>query len=265
VLILWPATHDLQVAYATSPESTLLLPILAPDGLIHHILTDAHNQQQDAFNFAMTIVGNQTNQDLLRHRRWFLGNAAPAALVLFALVRPARAEQAGTVEDIKGEAFAQAVGPRRTLVLAAPILVGDEVSTERASRLGLRLGQDTTIRLGELAHLKIDRFLVDTGGELTLESGPLLFDRPAGSAPVSVQIRSPSALIAVRGTRFFAGPSKGRFGVFVEHGSVTVTAAGQQAVVGAGQGTDIPFVGAPPTPVQQWGPPRIRAAMDSVS
>jgi hypothetical protein len=31
----------------------------------------------------------------------------------------------------------------------------------------MRLGCDTTIRLGEQARLKIDRFLVDAGGEMT--------------------------------------------------------------------------------------------------
>lgn len=213
----------------------------------------------------MTIDRNETDRDIRRDRRWFVGHGAPAAVLLLASARSARAEQAGTVEDIKGAAFAEAAGPRRTLVLAAPILVGDDVSTERNSRLGLRLGRNTSIRLGELAHLKIDRFLEEAGGELMLGSGPLLFDRPSGSPPTSVQIRSPFALIAVRGTRFFSGPSNGRFGVFVARGSVTVTAAGQEVVVSDGQGTDIAVVGAKPTPVRQWGDARIRAAMDSVS
>jgi hypothetical protein len=50
--------------------------------------------------------------------------------------------------------------------------------------------RDTTIRLGEHARLKIDRFLVDAGGEMTLRSGPLLFDRPPRNARAAGQIRS---------------------------------------------------------------------------
>ena len=95
-----------------------------------------------------------------------------------------------------------------------------------ASRLGMRLGRNTTVKLGEQARLKIDRFIVDAGGEMTLSSGPMLFDGQPLRA--GLQIRSPFALIAVRGTRFFAGPSNGRFGVFVVRGSVAVTSAAQQ-------------------------------------
>jgi len=177
---------------------------------------------------------------------------------------PARAaERVGSVEEVKGEVFAELDAVRRTLDRAASIFLGDEVATGAASRLGMRLGRDTRIRLGEQARLKIDRFLVDAGGEMTLRSGPLLFDRPPRRA--GVQIRSPFALIAVRGTRFFAGPSNDRFGVFVARGSVAVTAAGQQVVLREGEGTDIVSPGTPPTPVKRWGPERIRAALASVS
>ena len=94
---------------------------------------------------------------------------------------------------------------------------------------------------------------------MTLRSGPLLFDRPPRSARAGVQICSPFALIAVRGTQFFAGPSNGRFGVFVARGSVAVTSAGQQVILRKGS------PGTPPTPVKRWAPQRIRAALASVS
>ena len=87
---------------------------------------------------------------------------------------------------------------------------------------------------------------------MTLRSGPLLFDRPQRSAPAGVRIRSPFALIAVRGTQFFAGPSNGRFGVFVARGSVAVTSAGQQVILREGEGTDFVSPGTPPTPVKRW-------------
>jgi hypothetical protein len=169
------------------------------------------------------------------------------------------------VEDVRGEAFAELDSVRRTLDRAAPVFLGDEVATGVTSRLGMRLGRDTTIRLGEQSRLKIERFLVDAGGVMTLLSGALLFDRPPRSAPARVQIRSPFALIAVRGTRFFAGPSNGPFGVFVVRGLVTVTAVGQQVILRDGEGTDFVSPGTPPTPVKRWAPERIRAALASVS
>jgi ferric-dicitrate binding protein FerR (iron transport regulator) len=199
------------------------------------------------------------------NRRWLLRHGALALPFVLAFVPAHAAERAGSVEDVKGEAFADLDAVRRTLDRAAPIFLGDEVGTGVASRLGMRLGRDTTIRLGEQARLKIDRFLVNAGGEMTLRSGPLLFDRPPGKAPAGVEIRSPFALIAVRGTRFFAGPSNGRFGVFVARGSVAVTSAGLRVILREGEGTDVVSPGMPPTPVKRWAPERISAALASVS
>jgi ferric-dicitrate binding protein FerR (iron transport regulator) len=92
----------------------------------------------------------------------------------------------------------------------------------------------------------------------------MLFERPART-PSKVQIRSTFGLIAVRGTRFFAGPSNDVFGVFVEQGRVTVSAAGKSVTVRAGQGTNIARPGAAPTAPAPWKEPRIQAALASVS
>ena len=197
------------------------------------------------------------------NRRWLLRHSALALPFILAL-GPARAvEQVGSVEDVTGEAFGELESARRTLDRAAPVFLSEEVETGVASRLGMRLGRNTTVRLGEQARLKIDRFLVNAGGEMTLRSGPMLFDGQPRRA--GVEIRSPFALIAVRGTRFFAGPSNDRFGVFVARGSVTVTSAGQQVILRDGEGTDIASPGTPPTPVKRWAPERVSAALASVS
>ena len=71
-------------------------------------------------------------------------------------------------------------------------------------------------------------------------------------------------LIAIRGTRVFAGPSNGVFGVFVARGSVDVTAAGKTVTLGRGFGTNIAKPGDEPTAPAAWKPPRIKAAFASV-
>jgi ferric-dicitrate binding protein FerR (iron transport regulator) len=210
----------------------------------------------------MTGLG-KIKRDRPSSRRRLLCRGMLALPFILALRPAAAVERVGSVEDVTGEAFAELEQVRRTLDRAAPVFLSEEVMTGAASRLGMRLGRNTSVRLGEQARLKIDRFLVDAGGEMTLRSGPLLFDghpRRAG-----LQIRSPFALIAVRGTRFFAGPSNDRFGVFVARGSVTVTSAGQQVILREGEGTDIASPGTPPTPVKRWAPERVRAALASVS
>jgi|SRR5215475_4572127 len=210
----------------------------------------------------LTRWSDAKGHDLL-HRRSFI---RLGATVLSLLVGRAAhgAEPAGAIEDVKGEGFAESGSARRVLQREAPVFIADRVGTGEASRLIIQLGRQTKVRLGSRARMTIDRYLVDAGGELTLESGPLLFDRPQGAPPAPVQIRSPFGLIAVRGTRFFAGPSNGVFGVFVERGRVAVTAAGRSVVLQAGQGTDIIRPGAPPSPVTNWGPARIGVALDSV-
>jgi ferric-dicitrate binding protein FerR (iron transport regulator) len=173
------------------------------------------------------------------------------------------ADAAGQVEDVKGSAFADTSQQHRALDKASPIYVGDRVLTGAASRLTLHLGRDTTIKLGENTQLVIDKFLPETGGEISLESGPMLFDRPPGARRTPIQIRSAYALLAVRGTQFFAGPSKGVFGVFVQHGTLEVSAAGTTVTLAAGQGTDLHSAGAAPTPPVSWSQSRIDAAYES--
>jgi hypothetical protein len=197
-------------------------------------------------------------------RRLLLGAIGMAMLVPDAAYAQ-RAEQVGSVEEVKGEAFAEARAQRRTLDRAAPLFINDLVGTGSDSRATLQLGKDTTLRVGSEVRLTIDRFLVNAGGEITLRSGPILYERPAGNAPARMQIRSSFGLIAVRGTRFFAGPSAGVFGVFVERGVVAVSGAGTRVVVRANQGTNLARPGAAPTPPAPWGAERIRLALESVT
>jgi ferric-dicitrate binding protein FerR (iron transport regulator) len=187
------------------------------------------------------------------------------ALFMLQLGGPLSAQQsAGSVTELKGEAFAKAGEARRMLASAEPILVGDHVGTGPASRLTMLLGRDTTVRLGERGGVVIDRFLMNAGGEITLQSGPMLFERPAGSAPQPFQIRSSYGLIAVRGTRFFAGPEGGALAVFVERGQVSVAAGGRQVVLRSGDGTAIPSPGAKPSTPTKWKEPRIVALFGDI-
>jgi hypothetical protein len=173
-----------------------------------------------------------------------------------------KADQAGSVEEVKGEAFAETGSERRLLNRAAPLFIKDKVDTGTDARATLLLGKATTLHMGENTAITIDRFLVNAGGEITLQSGPILFDGPSGNA--RMQIRSAFGLIAVRGTRFFAGPSNNVFGVFVVRGSVSVSSAGKRVLVRSGQGTNIAQPGAQPTPPAPWKPERVQAALASV-
>jgi ferric-dicitrate binding protein FerR (iron transport regulator) len=207
-------------------------------------------------DFVMRILSPRRTID----RRLLLqGFVASATLDVF---RPAFAAQSivGTVSEVVGEVMAELNAKRRKLKRRSSIFLSDTLRTAARSRLRALLARKTTLRLGAETTVRIDRFIVDSGGELVLESGALLIDT-RGKLLKRLEVESPFALIAVRGTRLFAGPIDGIFGVFVARGAVDVTAGGSTVRLGAGEGTDIAQAGGPPGPVRKWGAPKIAKAM----
>lgn len=180
----------------------------------------------------------------------------PAAEVL------AAAETVGNVTEIKGKASAELAGKTRVLKLKAPVHLTETLITGGGeARLTALLAVKTTLKLGARTKVRIDKFIVDSGGELTFNSGALLLDAPSQSFEKGLTIDSRFALIAVRGTKFFAGRLGEAFSVFVEEGAVDVTAAGQTVRLNSGEGTDIANPGDPPGEVRRWGAPKIARAM----
>lgn len=174
------------------------------------------------------------------------------------------ADRAGAVDSLFGLAQAEIAKTERKLAQGDSVFVGDTVMTAFQSRVSMQMGEATRIRLGENARLRIDRYLMGVGGTLTLGSGPMLFDRPSGARPEALKIRGAFGVIAVRGTRFFAGPSQGKLAVFVDRGSVSVTSGGSTVTLVAGEGTDVTRPGAPPTEPKSWGHGRIVEAFSTV-
>ena len=191
-------------------------------------------------------------------RRALLGAAAACVMPIHA-----RAAAAGSVLAVQGQGFAEAGAARRELSAKSNVFIGDLVGTGVSSRLAMQLGAATLVRLGPEARVQIDSFIVNAGGVLDLQGGALLFDGPPQKSR-GISVRSPFALIAVRGTRFFAGPSRGVFGVFVARGRVRVTAGGRRVDLSQGMGTNIASPGEPPTDPTAWGADRIREALASV-
>ena len=172
-------------------------------------------------------------------------------------------DPAGHVEEVRGRATGMIGG--RAVALAPPdqVFIGETVATGGGARAGLKLGATTALRMGELARIRIDRYLADAGGEITLEAGPLLLDKEPGKPDQPVNIRGSFGLITVRGTQVFVGPGLGVTGVFVVHGLVEVTAHGTKVVLRDGLGTNLK-PGQPPTAPAAWGQNRIAAALASV-
>lgn len=166
----------------------------------------------------------------------------------------------GVVETTEGKAWA-AGSPARDLVAQAVVFLGDEIGTGPESRLAMLLAGTTRILMGPQTTLTIDQFTAEAGGELVLGAGAMLFDREEGAPKTPVQLSTAFGLIAVRGTRFFAGPSNDKFGVFVERGEVRLSGGGGEVAISPGFGSDIAAPGQAPSQPAAWKQARIAAAM----
>jgi ferric-dicitrate binding protein FerR (iron transport regulator) len=202
---------------------------------------------------------------MLIHRRSLLIGLALAGVRPSLATAAMQIVEAGSVVQVTGQSTGQLRGEKRTLTVGDSVFIDDMLATGAGARLAAKLGEATRLSLGERTRLRIDKFLIDRGGELVLERGAILFDRPDDKPSGPLNLTTPFGLIAARGTKFFAGPSDGVFGVFVEHGLVTVKTRGGQVSLTNGQGTNLKSRSAPPTPPKTWGDARIAKAIASVT
>ncbi len=153
-------------------------------------------------------------------------------------------QRVGSVEELIGAATATAGDKTRNLAPAEAVLVGDIIRTGSGARLSLMMGASTKLRLGGKTELRIDSYMPDAGGEIEFIGGTVRCEQ-GGSAPLdSLRFKTPFGLISAQGTLFYAGPSRGAFGIFVRQGKVSVNAAGRTVVAGPGEGTYIAKQGA---------------------
>ena len=192
------------------------------------------------------------------------GTLALAAFVVFP--RPVlAAESAGRVEDAEGPSTGLLEGLIRDLEPGADVFLQEIVQTGRDARLTLAFAAATRLKLGERTRVRIDKSLVERGGELTFARGAILFERRDSGGQGDVVVKTPFAIIAARGTTFWTGPSNNVVGVFVQEGAVTVRNRGGAVTLTAGQGTDLTAPDIAPTPPKAWGAARIAAALATVS
>ncbi len=201
---------------------------------------------------------------MIDRRHMLLGFGAAAIAGCKSLDAWAQSAAAGTVAGMQGNATARRGGEQRSLGMGQQIFVSERIQTAASSRLQARLGPATQLYMGENTRVMIDNHLVQRGGTIHLGEGAVMFERSPPDPKPEVTIRSPYALLAVRGTTVFAGPSNGVFGVFVVLGEVDVSNGAGSVRLRAGEGTNIATPGARPTPAAVWGDARINDAMRAV-
>jgi ferric-dicitrate binding protein FerR (iron transport regulator) len=198
-------------------------------------------------------------------RRTFVAGALAVAASLVLSLPAIAADAVGKVESAQGSSTGLLEGIIRELASGADVHLLEIVQTGRGARLGIALGESTRLKLGERTRVKIEQDIVEQGGELILARGAMLFERPDAGNHGDLVVKTPFAIIAARGTRFWTGPSNDVIGVFVESGRVNVRNRGGSVTLGPGEGTDLTAPDVAPTPPRRWGEARIAAALATVN
>ncbi|HEV7310857.1 FecR family protein [Ensifer sp.] len=170
----------------------------------------------------------------------------------------------GKATEVRGDVRRRQADKEDALTVGGQLFENDRVHTSAESFATLNLGTDTRVLLGSETDLLVDSFIAGQGGTLELGLGRMVFDRPEGLPKVNVAVRTAFGMIGVRGTKFFCGPSRALFAVFVEHGSVSVQRGGVTKIVAAGQGVEFHHRGDAPSDPVNWGEARIKEAYASV-
>jgi Uncharacterized protein conserved in bacteria len=192
-------------------------------------------------------------------RRSLLLSAAALPLA----TRTARADaRLGEVLDVTGAGTVTRGATILPLEPGLPLMEGDRATTGEDGLALLFLNEETRINLGLSSSIELASFLAEVGGTINV-GGAMVFDRPETRPPLDLRFVTAFGEIGVRGTRFFVGPSRGDYAVFVERGEVAVSNAGETRVLSAGDGCAL-YAEAAPGEVTPWGEARIVEAFASL-
>ena len=109
-----------------------------------------------------------------------------------------------------------------TAIVGTPVHMNDELRTGPKARLEVTFRDGTTLTLGENAKVVIDRYVFNpdkSTGELVLSTGVGAFRLATGKISEmrkkNINVSTPVAALAIRGTDVWWGPIDGQFGVLL--------------------------------------------------
>lgn len=153
--------------------------------------------------------------------------AVLAILYLFGSAQATRAaEPVGRVAKVMNQAHVDGAAA----VVGMPVHMNDQLRTGSNARLQVIFRDNSALTLGENANVVIDRFVYNPSqskGEVVLDATQGAFRFVGGKIgqvrQKNVIVNTPQAALAVRGTDFWAGTVKGKYGVLLLKGKVSVS------------------------------------------
>jgi hypothetical protein len=132
-----------------------------------------------------------------------------AVCVFIAVPAIAFAQDAGLVKVSRGTAAIERGGQRLPAQVGARVREGDVVVTGHDGAVGITFGDNSLMSIGPESRLSIDRFTFDPTThkgtfESSLKRGTLaaVSGKIAKQSPDAMKVRTPAALLGVRGTEF---------------------------------------------------------------
>jgi hypothetical protein len=143
-----------------------------------------------------------------------LATVLGAALGLLA-VDAAEAQDVGRIKMVKGSVHIERAGRLETALVGSGVRQADVLVTGPDGAVGVTLADDTLLSAGPNSVLAVERFVYDgvkpgaleaalTKGTLAVVSG-----RIAKQAPDAMRVKTPAAVLGVRGTEFVVRASDG--------------------------------------------------------
>ena len=136
---------------------------------------------------------------------------AGVALVASAAI----AQDVGRVKTVKGTVYVEREGRRELALVGTGVRQADVVVTGPDGAVGITLADDTLLSAGPNSVLAIERFVYEANQpgslEASLSKGTLavVSGRIAKQAPDAMRVKTPAAILGVRGTEFVVRASDG--------------------------------------------------------
>jgi hypothetical protein len=146
-----------------------------------------------------------------RGSTWFALAPPALAAVLAVLATPsgARAADAGQIKVTRGAAWIERAGTRQPAQVGLRVRESDVVATGPDGALGITFADDSLLSIGPNTVLAIERFTFDPtthrgAFESSLRTGTLsaVSGKLTRQSPEVMKVRTPSAVLGVRGTEF---------------------------------------------------------------
>ena len=137
------------------------------------------------------------------------GCAVIAVLMCAVSAASASAQDAGMIKIVRGTAHVEREGKKTPAVVGMKVREADVVSTGADGTMGITFGDSSLLSIGPNSSMSIDRYAFDTTThqgalETSLKAGTLaaVSGKIAKQSPNSMKVRTPTAVLGVRGTEF---------------------------------------------------------------